>query len=77
MKRLILIAASALLLPVQSNAESDDIAVVGATLVDVSHFGSSERDRPDSVVVIRHGVISVVGDRATTRLPAGIRVVDG
>jgi hypothetical protein len=77
MKRLTLIAASALLLPLPANAGSDDIAVVGATLIDVGHYGSSERDQADSVVVIRHGVISAVGDRATTTVPAGIRVIDG
>ncbi len=53
-------------------AQPAPVALVGATLID----GTDRPPRPDAVIVIRNGWIDAVGDRATTPIPRGSRVVD-
>lgn len=57
-------------------AAPDSMVIVGATLVDLEHGGTSHHDRPDSVLVIRAGKIVAAGPRARVRLPHGLPVVD-
>jgi hypothetical protein len=52
------------------------LALVGATLVDVSDLGHGNHDLPDSVVLVRDGAIVAVGTRGKLSVPADARVVD-
>lgn len=45
------------------------VAIVGATLIDVSKEGRVESDVKDSVVLIADGRIAAIGDRRRVRLP--------
>jgi hypothetical protein len=58
-------------------AASKALAIVGATVIDLSHGGSSTDDRPDSVVLLRDGLISEVGSRSSVPVPHGARIIDG
>jgi imidazolonepropionase-like amidohydrolase len=51
---------------------SDELALVGATLID----GTGGPSLPDAAVVIRGGKIEAVGSHATLDLPKGMRQVD-
>ena len=57
-------------------AAVNDLAIVGATLVDVRDAGRSNGDRQDVTILIRNGLVTEVGDRAHVALPSGIRVID-
>jgi len=59
--------------PAAGGAET--LAIVGATVIDVSEFGSSDADLVDAVVVIKDGLISAVGPRSEVRIPADARVL--
>jgi len=52
------------------------VALVGATLIDVSAAGRSEMDISDAVVVIEGDRILSAGPRAETQIPADARVID-
>lgn len=53
-------------------AQSTPVALIGATLID----GTDRAPRPDAVILLRNGWIEAVGDRATTPIPRGARVID-
>jgi hypothetical protein len=50
-------------------------AIVGATLIDVSHAGRSASDVADSVILIADGKIVASGDRTQVHLPAHTEVI--
>jgi len=52
------------------------LALVGATVVDLSDFGRSGRDLPNATVLIRGAEIVAVGSREEIEIPAGAGVVD-
>ena len=52
------------------------IALIGATVVDVSAFGTSTRDIRDAVVVVEDGRITGVGPRRSTVIPRGAEAID-
>jgi hypothetical protein len=52
------------------------LVITGGTVIDVREYGSSTRDLRDAVVVIERGKITAVGPRASTKRPAGARVID-
>jgi Amidohydrolase family len=52
------------------------VAIVGATLIDVSREGRGATDIKDSVVLVADGRVVAVGDRSRVRLPAGTEVID-
>ncbi len=52
------------------------LAVVGATLIDVSNAGHASADVDDSVVLILEGRVAQVGDRAHLHVPARAQVID-
>jgi len=52
------------------------VAIVGATLIEVSKEGRAESDIKDSVVLIADGHIVAIGDRNQVRLPSGTKVVN-
>jgi hypothetical protein len=52
------------------------IAIVGGTIIDVSHFGTSQLDRPESIVLIRGDRIIAVGDADAVAVPAGATRID-
>jgi len=54
---------------------TETLAIVGATVIDVSEFGSSDSDVVDAVVVIEDGIITAVGPRSEVRIPADARVL--
>jgi hypothetical protein len=59
-----------------SLAGHHSLAIVGATLVDVSKEGRAESDIKDSVVLIADGHIVAIGDRRQVRLPSGTKIVN-
>jgi len=56
-------------------AQSRPQAIVGATLIDVAHFGRTQADIDNAVVVIRNGHIEAVGAAAQVRIPKDARIV--
>jgi hypothetical protein len=52
-----------------------DTAIVGATLVDVSHAGHASHDIANAVVLVRNGRIAAAGNRAHVRVPARATVI--
>lgn len=71
-----LVLAGGLLAGATTAPQPNAIVLRGATLVDVSSFGSSSHDIKDAVVVMRGGTIEVVAPAAQVALPAGARVID-
>lgn len=55
---------------------SGELALVGGTLVDVTSWGRSAKDIPDSVVLIAEGKILATGSRAEITIPKTARVID-
>jgi hypothetical protein len=52
------------------------LVLAGGTLVDVTNWGRSARDQPDSIVVISEGKIVAAGSRTDVPIPKGARVID-
>jgi Amidohydrolase family len=52
------------------------IAIVGATLIDVSREGRADSDVKDSVVLVADGRIVAIGDRRRVRPPPGAKIID-
>jgi imidazolonepropionase-like amidohydrolase len=52
------------------------IAIVGATLIDVSNYGHSTNDIADSVVLIDEGKIVAVGSATQITIPSGSTRID-
>ena len=52
------------------------LVLAGGTIVDVTEWGRSAKDAPDSIVIIREGHITEVGTRAAIPIPKGARVID-
>jgi hypothetical protein len=71
---LVLILACALSAPRAAGA-SADLAIVGATLIDVRQSGHSTADQPDSAILIHEGVIVAAGARGEVHIPRGTRIV--
>lgn len=67
---LILFVAAVTLFPAQAN--SDSIAIVGATLID----GSGRTPLTDSVVVLNGDTIIAAGKRSQVRIPPGARMIE-
>jgi hypothetical protein len=57
-----------------SSAQST--AIVGGTLIDLTHFGHSTNDIPDAVIIVQRGKITAVGPSATTPVPKEARILD-
>ena len=58
-----------------SAAAAPSVALVGATLVDVSHGGRSAHDIPDAVVVIEGDRIVAAGTRQSTPIPTHAQII--
>jgi len=56
--------------------QHETIAIVGATLIDVSHYGHSTNDIADSVGLIDEGKIIAVGSATQITIPAGSTRID-
>jgi Amidohydrolase family len=52
------------------------LALAGGTIVDVTDWGRSAKDLPDSIVILREGRITDVGTRADLPIPKGAQVID-
>src|SRR3954471_3168922 len=70
-----LVLCALTLAPVQEK-RPHSIAFVGATVVDVSAFGSVTRDLRDSVVIVENGRITAVGTRRETKIARDAEVID-
>jgi hypothetical protein len=53
-----------------------ELALVGATVIDVDNLGETSADLPDSTVLIRDKLITAVGPRTAIPIPPNARVVD-
>jgi hypothetical protein len=56
--------------------QHEKIAIVGATLIDVSNYGHSANDIADSVVLIDDGKIIAVGSATQITIPSGSTRID-
>jgi len=54
---------------------TETLAIVGATVIDVSEFGSSDSDLVDAVVLIEDGTIIAVGPKSDVEIPPDARVL--
>ncbi len=63
-------------LPGGAQAPVVPLVLEGGTLVDVTDWGRSAKDQPDSIVIVQNGRITDVGSRATLPIPKGARVID-
>jgi hypothetical protein len=52
------------------------MALAGGTLIDVTEWGHSAKDIPDSVVLVRDGRVIDAGPRSVLPVPKGARVID-
>ncbi len=52
------------------------LVLAGGTVIDLSNWGTSARDLPDAIVILRGGVISNVGSRANVPIPKDAQVID-
>jgi hypothetical protein len=52
------------------------LVLAGGTVVDVTDWGSSAKDLPDAIVIMRDGRITDVGSRIEVSIPKGARVID-
>jgi hypothetical protein len=52
------------------------IALIGGTLIDVSHAGHGTRDIPNAVVVIRAGKIEAAGAAGVVKVPRDAKTID-
>jgi hypothetical protein len=59
-----------------NEADEKVLALVGATVLDVSDFGRSTADLRDATVLVRGGRIAAVGSHGKIAIPAGARTVD-
>ena len=58
-------------------ARKQQLAIVGATLVDVGSFGKTHNDILRSVILVNDGVIIAVGAEGELAVPPGITAIDG
>jgi hypothetical protein len=56
--------------------QASDIALVGGTLVDVDHAGSSTDDQVNVTILIHDGIITAVGPRGSIKVPAAAQRID-
>jgi hypothetical protein len=63
-------------LPGGAQAPVVPLVLEGGTLVDVTDWGRSAKDQPDSIVIVQNARITDVGSRATLPIPKGARVID-
>lgn len=52
------------------------LVLAGGTVVDLTDWGRSAKDQPDSIVIVQNGRITDVGPRANVPVPKGARVID-
>ena len=52
------------------------LVLAGGTVVDVTDWGSSAKDLPDAIVIVRDGRITDVGSRMAVSIPKDARVID-
>ena len=64
------------ILPAYAQVPVVPLVLAGGTVVDVTDWGRSANDQPDSIVIVQNGRITDVGPRATVPVPKGARVID-
>lgn len=76
MRKLFSFAAAAALALSAQPAVAQPLAIVGATVVDVGHFGRSHHDIPDAVVLVDQGIIRAVRERRHVPIPVDAKIVN-
>lgn len=76
LRRLLFCCGAIMAASADAHLQEPRLAIVGATLIDVSHQGHSNNDIADSIVLIDRGRIIAAGDHAHVRVPRGARIVD-
>jgi hypothetical protein len=71
----LLILLLSALLHAQAPSTPKPIALVGATVIDVTNFGHNTNDLHDSVVILRGNKIDRVGPRASTPIPKDASII--
>ena len=61
---------------VGARLQAQPIAIVNATVVNVSHAGADAHDLPDAVITLDDDRIVAVGPRGHIRIPAGATIID-
>ena len=74
MKIALTILTTVFSLVIASSAQTT--AIVGGTLIDLTHFGHSDHDIPDCVLIVQRGKITAVGPSATTPVPKNARILE-
>lgn len=59
-----------------ATAQQQVLVLKGATIIDVTDFGNSERDIPNATVVIEGGRIKAAGNTSSVKVPKGAKVID-
>lgn len=62
--------------PSEKASDTDQVAIVGGTIIDISNGGSSTNDIVDSVVLIEGDEIKAVGRRGEIQIPEGSIIID-
>ena len=57
-------------------ATAETVAITGGTVIDVSHFGKSENDIENAVILIRDGHFLSVGPASTVAIPKGAKRIN-
>lgn len=71
-----LLTLSPIAIAKENVAHENDVAIVGATIIDVANAGRSTHDRPNATILIHNGLVAAVGDRGKVVVPEGARVID-
>jgi hypothetical protein len=73
---IIVVALVATVVSQTATPQPEKIAIVGATLIDVSGYGRSTNDFANAVVVIEGGKITAVGPASTVAIPPDAKRID-
>jgi len=57
-------------------AQENPIALIGATVIDVSNFGNLSNDIPNAVVILQGGKIIKTGGKEFVKIPSNAKVID-
>ncbi len=56
-------------------AQDKPVAIIGATIIDLSNYGNGSGDIANSVVILRHGKIVAAGSKTKVKVPADATLV--
>ena len=56
-------------------AQDKPVAIVGATIIDISNYGDSDHDVADAIVILQHGKIIAAGEESRIKIPPGTAII--